>query len=147
MTAKKYMNEISLSVKKSDFQRVKITESSEAEKLIRGFFFDDLGLYESSFILLLNRANIAHGFAKISQGGISGTIIDPAIVAKYAVESLSKGVIICHNHPSGNLEPSPEDRKITERIKSGLALFDIKLLDHIILTEEGYSSFADRGII
>jgi len=93
----------------------------------------------------LDRANNTAGFAKISQGGTAGTVVDIKIIAKYAVESLSSSVIICHNHPSGNITPSEADINITKKIKDALLLFDIKLTDHIILSENNYYSFADNG--
>ena len=85
------------------------------------------------------------GFAKISQGGTAGTVVDIKIIAKYAVDSLSPKVIICHNHPSGNKQPSDADLNTTRRIKDALLLLDIKLIDHIIITENDFYSFADNG--
>ena len=85
------------------------------------------------------------GFAKISQGGTAGTVVDIKIIAKYAVDSLSTSVIICHNHPSGNKQPSDADLNITRKIKDALLLLDIKLIDHIIITENDFFSFADNG--
>ena len=145
---KKYKNtisEYSLKYTKSEIQKTKVTTSESASKVIRQFYFDDINIYESFFILLLNRANNTTGFAKISQGGTAGTVVDIKIIAKYAVESLSSAVIICHNHPSGNITPSETDINITKKIKDVLLLLDIKLIDHIILSENTYYSFADNG--
>ena len=145
---KKYKNtisEYSLKYTKSEIQKTKITTSESASNVIRKFYFDDINIYESFFILLLNKANNTTGFAKISQGGTAGTIVDIKIIAKYAVESLSSAVIICHNHPSGNITPSETDINITKKIKDVLLLLDIKLIDHIILSENNYYSFADNG--
>ena len=145
---KKYKNtisEYSLKYTKSDIQKTKITTSESASNVIRKFYFDDINIYESFFILLLNRANNTTGFAKISQGGTAGTVVDIKIIAKYAVESLSSAVIICHNHPSGNIKPSEADINITKKIKDALLLLDISLTDHIILSENNYYSFADNG--
>ena len=145
---KKYKNtisEYSLKYTKSEIQKTKITTSESASKVIRQFYFDDINIYESFFILLLNRANNTTGFAKISQGGTAGTVVDIKIIAKYAVESLSSAVIICHNHPSGNITPSETDINITKKIKDVLLLLDIKLIDHIILSENDFYSFADNG--
>lgn len=130
-----------------DFPRAKITSSDDSQKYIRQFYSDDIEVYESFFILLLNRANNTIGYAKISQGGIVGTVIDVRIIAKYAVESLSTSVILAHNHPSGNLFPSDADHQITQIIKATLKIFDCQTLDHIILTAESYFSFADNGLI
>ena len=142
---KNTISEYSLKYTKSDIQKTKITTSESASNVIRQFYFDDINIYESFFILLLNRANNTTGFAKISQGGTAGTVVDIKIIAKYAVDSLSSSVIICHNHPSGNKQPSDADINITKKIKDALSLLDIKLIDHIIITENDFYSFADNG--
>ena len=144
-TYKSTISEYSLKYTKSQIQKTKVTTSESASNVIRKFYFDDINIYESFFILLLNRANNTTGFAKISQGGTAGTVVDIKIIAKYAVESLSSAVIICHNHPSGNKQPSDADLNITRRIKDALLLLDIKLIDHIIITENDFYSFADNG--
>lgn len=144
------MKNISLfSLKKmqSDFPKEKITSAYQSANFIRQFYGDDMEIYESSFILLLNRGNITIGYAKISQGGVSGTVIDPKIVAKYAIDALASGVILCHNHPSGNKKPSNADISLTQKIKEGLKLLDIDLLDHIILTADDFYSFVNDGNI
>ena len=132
---------------KSEFPKAEITNSSDAATFARQFYHDDLTLYESFFLILLNNANNTTGFVKISQGGVTGTVVDPRIVAKYAIETLSKSVILVRNHPSGTLKPSEADKQITEKIKKGLKLFDCEVLDHIILTENSFFSFADKGLI
>lgn len=129
----------------SEFPKKQIRISADAAEFIRQFYSDDIDIFESSFILLLNRANYTIGYAKISQGGITGTVVDPRLVAKYAVESLSACVILAHNHPSGNLTPSVADKDLTDKIKKGLKLLDIDLLDHIILTNESYYSLSENG--
>ena len=144
-TYKNTISEYSLKYTKSEIQKTKVTTSESASNVIRQFYFDDINIYESFFILLLNRANNTTGFAKISQGGTAGTVVDIKIIAKYAVDSLSPNVIICHNHPSGNKQPSDADLNITKRIKDALLLLDIKLIDHIIITENDFYSFADNG--
>ena len=137
------------SIKKnqSEFPRQKISSSKNAEQFIRQFYGDDLDVYESFFLLLLNQANETVGYAKISQGGIAGTIVDVKIIAKYVVDTLSQAVVLAHNHPSGNIRPSQADETITTRIKATLNLFDCKVLDHIILTADNYFSFQDNGLI
>ncbi len=131
----------------TDFPAVKITCSAHSSDFIRKFYSDDLGIFESFFILLLNRQNVTTGYAKISQGGVAGTVVDIKIIAKYAVDFLASGVILAHNHPSGNLTPSQADIDITNKTKSALQLLDINVLDHIILTEDSYYSFADKGLM
>ena len=139
--------EIKLKRVKTDFLKAKITRSDDAQKFARQFYFDDLTIYESFFIILLNNANNTIGYAKISQGGVGGTIADPQLIAKYAIESLCKGVILVHNHPSGSKNPSTADKKITKKIQATLKIFDCRVLDHIIITEESYLSFGDEGIL
>ena len=129
----------------TEFQPVKILSSDAAYNLIKNFYSDDIEILESCFILVLNNASKAIGYAKISQGGITGTVVDVRIVAKYAVDSLATSVILAHNHPSGKLNPSQADISITEKVKNALALLDIKLIEHLILTVDGFYSFADEG--
>jgi len=131
----------------SEFPKIKVTTSKDSADFIRQFYGDDLEVFESFFILMLNQANNTIGYAKISQGGIAGTVVDIRIILKYAVESLATSVIISHNHPSGNLKPSRQDEEITQKIKSAFALLDIRLLDHVIITSESYLSFGDEGIL
>lgn len=143
-------NKINLyELKKSfvNFERRSIKQSSAAAAYIRQFYLDDLEIFESSFILLLNRANITIGYVKLSQGGICGTIMDIKLICKYAVDALASSVIIAHNHPSGNLNPSNADIEITNKIKAALNIVDSRLIEHIILTADSYYSFADNGQI
>ena len=131
----------------SNFEKVKIISSNDAFKVIKQFYFDDIDIFESFFILCLNRNNQTIAYAKISQGGVTGTVVDIKLIAKYAIDCLASGVILAHNHPSGNLKPSNEDLAITKRIKEGLKILDISVLDHLILTSQGYLSFGDEGIL
>ena len=132
---------------KSEFPCVQIKSSSDAANFIREFYSDDIEIFESAFILLLNRANKTIGYAKISQGGITGTVIDVKIVCKYTIDSLASGVILCHNHPSGNLQASNEDKNISKKIKESLTFIDSVLVDSIIITKDGYLSLADEGLL
>ena len=103
--------------------------------------------HEEFWILFLNRANRVTGRMKISQGGVSGTVTDVRIVMKKAIESLASGLVICHNHPSGNNSPSDSDIRITQKIKEAGALMDIQLLDHLIIAGKDYYRFADNGAL
>jgi DNA repair protein RadC len=96
---------------------------------------------------MLNRANKVLGKFKVSQGGLSGTVIDTRIILKKALDNLASSIIICHNHPSGNKQPSNADVKITEKLKKAAEMLEIKLLDHIIIADKSYFSFADEGLI
>lgn len=144
---KKKAVEYTIKATKQDFAIEKIHSSLDAFNFARKFYFDDINIYESSFIMMLNSASNVMGYAKISQGGICSTVVDVRIVAKYAIETLSTSVILIHNHPSGNLNPSQLDDRLTNRLKEALSLFDIKLLDHIIISETDYYSYSDEGKI
>lgn len=103
--------------------------------------------HEEFWILFLNRSNKVINRMRLSQGGISGTVTDVRLIMKKAIENLSSGIIVCHNHPSGNLTPSESDTKITNKIKEAGAIMDIQLLDHLIICDRDYYSFADNGLI
>jgi len=106
----------------------------------------DLG-HEEFWLLMLNRANRVLGKFKVSQGGLSGTVIDTRIILKKALDNLASSIIVCHNHPSGNNQPSDADVKITEKLKKAAEMLEIKLLDHVIIADKSYFSFADEGLI
>ncbi len=103
--------------------------------------------HEAFAIVFLNRANKIKHFEIISKGGITGTVADPRLILKKAVEEEATSIILSHNHPSGNLRPSRADEELTARIKQAAGYLDIKVLDHIIVSNEGYFSFADEGIL
>ena len=98
-------------------------------------------------VLFLNRSNRVIAFEQISEGGITGTVVDIRIILKKALLHESVSMVICHNHPSGSLDPSTADEMITQKIKEAGLLLDIRLLDHIIVSTEGHYSFADHGKI
>lgn len=145
--ATKTLEMISLKKDPTQFERIKITSSNDSANYIRQFYSDDIEIYESFFILLLNRQNKTIGYAKISQGGVAGTIVDAKILLKYVVDTLASAVILCHNHPSGNLNPSTQDIELTKKLSQAIKLVDSQVLDHIILTPDSFYSFADNGLI
>lgn len=98
-------------------------------------------------VLFLNRANKINHFEIVSEGGITGTVADPRVILKLALEKNAVNIILSHNHPSGNLRPSRADEQLTTKIKEAARYFDISVLDHIIVSEEGYYSFVDDGLI
>jgi DNA repair protein RadC len=98
-------------------------------------------------VAYLNQSNKINHFHIISEGGITGTIADPRIILKKALEENAVSLVLCHNHPSGSLKPSRQDEEITKKIKEAARYFDIKVLDHIIVSDSGYFSFADEGIL
>ena len=103
--------------------------------------------HEEFWILLLSRSNSIIKKELISRGGVSGTVVDAKIIFKLAVENLASSIVLCHNHPSGNLRPSEQDIKITKNLKEGGRLLDIQVLDHVIVCESGYFSFSDEGLM
>jgi DNA repair protein RadC len=109
-------------------------------------YFADL-THEEFFCIFLNRANKVIKIDQISKGGISGTVTDVRILFKNAILNTASGVIVAHNHPSGNLNPSESDVKITTKIKEAGNLLDIQLLDHLIIYDSNYYSFADNGLL
>lgn len=108
---------------------------------------DTIEHVEEFKMLLLNRSNSVLGILNVSKGGISGTVTDVRIIMQAAIKANASGIIICHNHPSGNMNPSESDTKITNKIKEAGNLMDIQLLDHLIIDQEDYYSFADNGIL
>lgn len=103
--------------------------------------------HEVFAVIFLNRANKINDFKIISEGGITGTVADPRIILKKALEEDAVSIILCHNHPSGSLKPSRADEELTHKIKEAAKYFDIKVLDHLIVGDDGYYSFADEGIL
>jgi len=104
-------------------------------------------LHEVFAVAYLNRANKINHLEVISEGGITGTVADPRIILKKALEHNAVNIVLCHNHPSGSLKPSRADELLTRKIKEAAQLLDMNVIDHIIVSEEGYYSFADEGIL
>ena len=125
--------------------RVKITSSDGAYKVLQKRL-SDLP-HEEFWILILNRANQVVKEECISKGGLVGTVVDSRIICKSAIENNASGIILSHNHPSGQVQPSNEDINITKKLKDALKLFDINLLDHIIVGDQKYFSFNDEGML
>jgi DNA repair protein RadC len=136
------------SSKVSASDRPQIRCSADAMKLFKETWDQEtIELYEECKLMLLNRANKVLGIAQISQGGISGTVTDVRIILQYALKANASGIVLCHNHPSGNVQPSEADLKITSKLKEAAMIHDITLLDHLIITNDGYYSMADMGCI
>lgn len=127
------------------FNKNKISGSKDAAD----YFFPILGdlNHEEFWVMLLNRGNKIMDSFMISQGGISGTVIDVRIILKPALEKLASSIILCHNHPSGTMQASDADMKITKKIKNAAELLDISVLDHLIIGQNKYLSFADEGLL
>lgn len=147
-TYKSNLPEITIRLKKGEILKCQIKTSKDAADTFRKIWdVDTLPIYESMICIFLNRNNNTIGWYKVSQGGLSGTLMDVRLILSIALTSLAQGLILCHNHPSGNLTPSEADTAMTRKLKEAGNLMDIQLLDHIILSEEGYYSFIDEGII
>ena len=129
-------------------QRHKISNSQSAYEILTNLFPENTMDYRETFIVLyLNRANQVLGYSVISQGGTSNTTVDIKMVIQTALLANASCIMLAHNHPSGNLHPSSDDNRITNRIIEAARLFDITVLDHIIITNESYYSFTDNGDI
>jgi DNA repair protein RadC len=122
-----------------------VTSSSSVARYLQARF-RDLS-HEIFAVVFLNRANKIIHFEIVSSGGITGTVADPRLILKKALEEEAVSLILCHNHPSGSLKPSRADEELTLKIKEASRFFDIKVLDHVIVSSEGYFSFADEGLI
>lgn len=139
--------QLSFKTKVSPKDRPQVSSSRDAyELLMKNWDEDGFELYETFMLLLLNRANKAIGLMKVSQGGVSGTVADPKIIFAVSLKSAASGIIVAHNHPSGNLKPSQSDIDLTRKLKEGGKYLEIQLLDHLICTTDGYFSFADEGM-
>lgn len=122
-----------------------ITCSQDAERVIRRIYpKGSIEHREMMFALFLSRSNKLLGYAQISAGGLTGTVCDPKIIFQYALQLNASGIILAHNHPSGNLQPSQADIRITDKVRDAGKLLDIGMLDHVIVTEDGYFSLADN---
>ncbi len=141
--------EISVSYKPSKAHKPIIKSSEDVYFHLLKFFPEDtIALHETFVVGYLNRANRLIGVYELSKGGITGTVADPRLVLSVALKTAATGIILAHNHPSGNLKPSSADIEITKKIDSACKFLDIKLIDHIIISPTGpYLSFIDEGIL
>ena len=145
---KNILPEFKLSYKKkgSFTEMFPVNDSKSAAEICRRCFNQHtIDWREEAIIIALNRANRVLGWYPMSSGGINGTVLDPRVVFQIALSCNASRIIISHNHPSGNLQPSAGDREITREIVNGGKILQIQVLDHIIVTSEGYTSFCDEG--
>ncbi len=139
---------LSYSSKVKPSLRPKISGSADAAEVLRiKWKKNRLSFVEEFKVLLLTRSNQVLGIVSISQGGMSGTVADPKLIFAAALKSGSSSLVLAHNHPSGNLKPSDDDIRLTRKMKEAGQFLDLPVLDHIILTQESYYSFADEGIL
>ena len=123
----------------------KIISSKDAFTILRSSI-GDLP-YEEFWIILLNKANKVIRKCSISEGGVSGTVVDPKKIFKIALDYHASSIILGHNHPSGNIQPSEADQKITKKIKEAGLMLDVAVLDHLIIGDDSFYSFADEGVL
>jgi DNA repair protein RadC len=143
--------EIIISIKfKSNPEQISsiIKKSSDCHHIFLKLFDEgSIEWKEEAVMLCLNNANKVIGYYRISSGGMTGTVIDPKIIFTVALNCTAKKIVVAHNHPSGSLKPSPADDKLTAQIKAGGLLLDIDVVDHLIITKEGFYSYRDEGLI
>lgn len=140
--------EVSYKTKIKPSDRVKITGAYVAHSILKDLYDPNrIEHLEESIILCVDRAGKMLGWCKISTGGVAGTVVDPKVIFQIALNCNASSIIISHNHPSGNLVVSAEDIKITKKLVEGGKLLDIVVSDHLIITSEGYYSFAEEGLI
>jgi len=129
-------------------ERPKINSSKDIYDVLRQIWDENkIEMLEEFKVIFLNRGNRVTGVYEASSGGITGTVADPRLILAAAIKSLAVSIILSHNHPSGNLKPSRADEELTLKIKEAAKYHDIRVIDHIIVTCEGYYSFADEGLL
>lgn len=126
-------------------KRIKIASSQDAYQQMKGILQDHS--HEEFWVLFLKRNNEVIRKEQISRGGVAGTVVDAKIIFKRALEEMASGIILAHNHPSGNLNPSQEDIRLTRQLAAAGKTLDILILDHLIITDSNYHSFADEGLL
>ena len=142
------ISEISVSYSNSNIEKFKINSSKDSYECLRASWSDStIELQEEFKILMLNRCNQILGIYPLSKGGVSSTVVDAKLIFSVALKCNASGIILAHNHPGGNLNPSEADKNITHRLKKASQYLDITLLDHIILTKDEFFSFSDNGLI
>ena len=140
------IQEIKVSYTSGNRDKVKITNSKDSYELLLSCWSQKtIELQEEFKVLLLNRNHQVLGIYPLSKGGVSGTVVDAKLVFSVALKCNASSIIIAHNHPSGNLKPSEADKRLTKKLKEAGNYLDVKVLDHIILSREGYYSFADES--
>jgi DNA repair protein RadC len=142
------ISEIKVSYSGGKKEKQKVKNSRESfNALLSSWNLNIIELQEEFKVLLLNRANQILGVYSMSKGGVSGTIVDAKLVFSVALKCNASNIIIVHNHPSGNLNPSEADKELTQKLKKAGQYLDIRLLDHLIITKDNFYSFADNGLL
>ncbi|CAM3253018.1 JAB domain-containing protein [Empedobacter stercoris] len=142
------VSEIKISYTNEVDEVIKVLGSSEVYQVLKSNWdMDTIELQEEFKLLLLNQANQVLGIKSLFKGGVSNCSVDVRLIMSLVLKTNASGLIISHNHPSGNLKASESDKRITSKIKECCELFDVRLLDHIIMAKNSYLSFADEGIL
>lgn len=142
------ISEIEVSYNPHRIADYKISDSSKTYELILSQWnWKEIEMLEEVKVIFLNKNNIVIGVYNLAKGGISQCTVDIRIILAVALKSLSTSIILVHNHPSGNLQPSQSDKEITQNLKEACKMVQIALIDHLIITKENYYSFADEGIL
>lgn len=142
------ISEIRVSYTNENREKIRVHGSESAYRILLGCWDKStIELQEEFKVLLLNRANRVLGVNSVSKGGVAGTLVDPKLVFNVSLKCNASAIILAHNHPSGNLNPSTNDKQLTQKLKNAGDFLDIKVLDHLIVTPEGYFSFADEGLL
>lgn len=142
------VSEIQVSYSNQNEKKIKITNSKTAYDMVLSYWSDRIIEYQEEVkLLLLNRANIVLGIHELSKGGTTGCIVDIKMVLAIALKCNAHGIILIHNHPSSNLNPSEADKSLTSKIKKACEIVDVNMLDHLIISKDGYYSFKDEGIL
>jgi DNA repair protein RadC len=139
------VREIDITFKKEKIAYNRVGSSSDAYKFIKDVLFEGMEVQEHFVVLFLSQSNQIIGYYRHSKGTINSTQVDIELILAVAIKTLSKAMIVSHNHPSGNKNPSDADRRMTKKLKQAAAVFNISVLDHIIVTSDDYYSFADNG--
>ena len=144
----KTLYEYTIKSRKTDFKSVQIMGAQDAYACAIPMYEDRMGVQERVYAIFLNTSNRTVGFMEVSFGGRSSSVIDNMLIIKTAVDTLATGVILFHNHPSGNATPSAADRKMTKKLKDALELLEVRLVDHIIVTDNNEMySFAEEKVM
>ena len=145
-TFKSNLREVSAVYKKKEtVQNIKISSAGDVNDLVRSIYPVEINIREAMVALFLNNSNRTVGYSIASIGGITATLVDVRLILRDAILTQSTSIILVHNHPSGSHKPSQADLAITDKVKKAAALMDVKLLDHLIITEDGFYSLADEG--
>ncbi|RXJ52635.1 JAB domain-containing protein [Gelidibacter gilvus] len=142
------VSEIRVSYSNENPVKVKIQDSNSVYELVKYHWdYNLIELQEEVKVVLLNRANVVIGIYELSRGGLTASVVDIKLILSVALKALASSIVLIHNHPSGNLKASEADKSITTKLKQACDIVDISLLDHLIISKDGYLSFKDEGLL